>query len=315
MDSRKNTVWVTGSRGFIGRNVVDALATAEYKLTAITNQETSVQTDSISPFLLDYSSRDSIKRLVGLYGCPSVFIHLGWGHMSSPMSEKHLQGNVDEAETLINTLYESGLDTFVFIGSMNEYGARVGPLSEDMEKSGRLTNYAKGKTHVANFGFKRASFFRRKFVHVRPFYVYGPGQRAGSLINELFRAYTEKTRPQLGPCEHYRDYVHVQDVAEGIVRLLKIETSCTVNIGSGRVIKVKDYVRTFWNILGGDDNELKFGVKSMSKDEPEQPRSYADLSRLFSLTGWKPTRSLEAGIQMTVNKLNDTASDQQHPIA
>ena len=295
--------WLTGCSGFIGKYLVKELKKNNFKLRCFSNN--SILRDNPNKikdnyYYMDFSSKKNITRHIENFGCPDIFIHLGWGNMESPMSTHHLTDNVKEAEILIDSFYSSGIEKFVFLGSMNEYGARVGPLSEDMEPKGRLTNYAKGKIKVAKFGFSRSAYFGRKFIHIRPFYVYGPGQRKWSLINTLFDAFQEKTPPKLGPCEHYRDYIYVKDVAEGIVRLIKINTSCTINLGSGSFIMVKDFVKKFWDGIGGEMKSLKFGSRQMSDDEPEQPKSYADLTRLKKMTKWKPNYSLEEGIQGTI---------------
>ena len=81
---------------------------------------------------MDFSSELDIKKQIDKFGCPDIFIHLGWGAMERPMSELHLTNNVNEGKLLIETFYSSGLEKFVFIGSMNEYGSRIGSLSENM---------------------------------------------------------------------------------------------------------------------------------------------------------------------------------------
>jgi nucleoside-diphosphate-sugar epimerase len=123
------------------------------------------------------------------------------------------------------------------------------------------------------------------------------------LINELFEAYLNNRAPKLGSCDYYRDYIYVKDVAEGIVRSTDLYNSCTINLGIGTFIKVKDFVTMFWDKLGGDRERLNFGSGPMLKDEPEQPKSYADLTRLFELTGWKPSYSFEKGIDSTIESV------------
>jgi UDP-glucuronate decarboxylase len=303
---KKESIWITGSRGFIGKHLVQKLKKYNYNVLCFTNNPNLNIGKGIKEHNLhymDYSSRVSIQKKLQTLGCPDIFIHNGWGDMANPMSELHLINNVEEGETLIETLYSEGLGKFIFLGSMNEYGARLGSLSEDMEPKGRLTNYAKGKIEVAKFGLQRSVFFGRYFIHIRPFYVYGPGQKKGSLINTLFDAFQNETTAKLGPCKHYRDYIYVKDVAEGIMRLLIIDKSCTINLGSESFILVKDFVKKFWTEMGGDMSSLEFGRRPMSEDEPEQPKSYADLSRLKRFTGWTPEYSLEDGVQETIKLL------------
>lgn len=249
---------------------------------------------------LNYSECGSILHIVDKLGVPDIFIHLGWGAMEDPGSEEHLTRNVNDAKSLIDALYDSGLTRFVFIGSVNEYGDRTGLLTEDMPAQGRMTNYGRGKAAVTTYGMEQASRHNRLFISARLFYTYGPGQRSGSLINKLIQSRINGVSPDLGPCEHYRDYIHVTDVAEGIARLCHVDEPAIVNLGSGRAVRVREFVELFWKKLGGAPEDLQFGVHPMRAGEPAQPYSFSSLEKLRCLTGWSPCLSLEEGIKLTI---------------
>jgi dTDP-6-deoxy-L-talose 4-dehydrogenase (NAD+) len=298
-------VWMTGSGGFIGRCTRRALAEAGADVRCFTNRADAIASaPGMAPrLLLDFASESAIRRAVDQYGAPDTFVHLAWGAMTDPGSDEHLAVNAPAGRCLIDTLFDAGLRTFVFIGSANEYGAREGELQEDLPPMGRLTNYAKAKTVVAAHGLARAQALNRVFVAVRPFYVYGPGQRAGSLINKL-HAYRREGRPaDLGPCEHFRDYVYVDDVAEGIRRLCAVRESATVNIGSGTCVRVRDLVTGLWTAFGGRPEDLLFGAHAMRAGEPEQLRCWASQKRLRALTGWAPAVMLAEGLRLTARAL------------
>ncbi len=306
MSSKK--VWLTGSRGFIGSVLALELKKAGAELSCFTNQipgEEKNRPKGSSCIYMDYLDAEDIKEKVNRMGLPDVFIHLGWGDMTKPESFLHLGENVQASKNLINTLFKLSLKRFIFVGSMNEYGARIGMLSENMEPEGRLTNYAKGKIEVTKFGMQSAKIYKSNFIHVRTFYVFGSGQRQGSLINELYQSYCKNIGIDLSPCEHYRDYIHVSDVTEGLRRICDVEGSTIVNLGSGTAVKVKDFVLLFWKLLGGDAKKLNFGARNLRDNEPEQPKSYADLAHLKSLTNWVPKLSLEAGIKVTMQELRE----------
>ena len=116
----------------------------------------------------------------------------------------------------------------------------------------RGLSIAKGKIKVAKYGFQRAKELNKVFIHLRPFYVFGPGQRSGSLINDVYYSFKNGSSPVIGPCEQYRDYIHVFDVAEGISLASKLDDSTIINLGSGKYIQVKEFVSRFWDCLGGD---------------------------------------------------------------
>lgn len=297
-------IWLTGSSGFIGSYLSPALSNISSNFTCFSHApDKAGSTDSSGRRFIDFSCREDVLRSVRELGLPDVFVHLGWGAMAAPGVDEHLTTNVKCAKNLINTLYEAGLKKFVFIGSANEYGARSGILTEDLAPEGFMTNYARAKYEVTLYGLEKARALGRSFMCARPFYVFGAGQRSGSLINKLYRCYLAGQNTDLGPCEHFRDYVHVSEVAEGIARLAQIDAVTIANIGSGRVIKLKDYVLLFWKLLGGKPEQLIFGANPMRAGEPEQPYAYAGLEHLKELTGWTPTLTTEQGLRLTIEGL------------
>jgi len=301
----RRKIWISGSRGFIGTHLILELQ-GSFDIHCITNTkyETSSNHGSDQPTHIDFQSEKSIRNAIESIGLPDIFIHLGWGDITNPHSKMHLEDNVTRSKNLIEVLYNAGLDKFIFLGSMNEYGDRLGPLSEEMEPKGEITNYAKGKIEVASFGFEKAKEMNKKFIHIRLFYTIGRMQEEGSLIRDLYFGFKNNTPISLGPCEHYRDYVSISDVVKAIRLLCDIDKSTTVNLGSGKAIKLKDFVIIFWRMLGGKSEMLHFGDRSVKKEQP-QPNCFASLDKLQKFTGgWKPSISIEDGIKLTIRELD-----------
>ena len=240
---------------------------------------------------------------------PDILIHLGWGDVAHPEYPIHLTEGVQSGRNLIETLFKLGLKKFITTGSISQYGGRVGLLSEDMEPGARLTNYAKAKTEVERLGLEAAQTYGKTFLCVRIPWAFGAGQRQGSLINDLFQAYLKGTSVSLSPCEHYRDYIHIIDVVEGLRRISAVDESTIINLGSGKCVQVKDFVLSLWKNLRGNNDKLKFGMRTLSPNEPDQPKSYFDLTRLTRLTQWQPALSLEEGIIKTIEDLKLQTED------
>jgi hypothetical protein len=147
---------------------------------------------------------------------------------------------------------------------MNEYGNKYGPLKEGMKSSKLETLYAKGKYKLTNFGLK---FFKKTitdFFCVRPSYVYGPNQREGTLVDLLIKAFQKKTTLKMSQCSSYRDYIYVEDVAKGIVKIAleekKIETGI-YNLGSGKCIRIRDFIIILCKLIRFNKNEIEKKLK------------------------------------------------------
>ncbi|CEG12618.1 NAD-dependent epimerase/dehydratase family protein (fragment) [groundwater metagenome] len=64
-----------------------------------------------------------------------------------------------------------------------------------------------------------------------------------------------------------RDYLHVDDVAQGLTLLLKEEKTSTYNIGSGNPVRVRDLVNQIGEILGKKEL-IRFALDTTPLNEP-----------------------------------------------
>lgn len=295
----KKIVWLTGSRGFVGSYVAPALLNSGYKIKFLTNSPT----DNNELIYADFSDRYQIKHVIERHGAPDTLIHLGWGNVYEPHDESHISINLQNGINLIDKFYNAGVKRILLIGSSSEYGDRQGLLKENYLPTGDVNNYVKGKIALAKYGLESALKINRIFAHIRLFYTYGAGQKHNSLINQLFQNSIKGNEMNLSPCEHYRDYIHVSEAAEGISRITNVNQSGIINLGSGNVILLKEFVKLFWKELGADPKKLIFGSHDVPLLEQIQPKSYADLSILQNNINWIPSLSIEDGIKKTVKQL------------
>ena len=291
-------IWLSGSRGFVGNYTKTFLKESGHHVTSVS------QSNGDSLQLLDFSNPQEITDLIKKEGLPDTFIHLGWGKVYEPHDKIHLEENLEEGKNLIETLFQAGLSRFILVGSSSEYGDLEGSLKESSELPEASNNYIKGKLALCNFGMKRAQEKEAIFIHTRLYYAYGAGQQHNSLINQLFENSRNGTEMSLSPCEHYRDYIYIEDVAKGLEKICQLNESVIINLGGGSVIKLKDFVKRFWAMTGSEFSKLHFGSHEQPESEQSQPKSYANLDTLKNLTGWTPETSIDSGIEKTINLLS-----------
>jgi len=294
-----NRIWVSGSSGYVGSYLLPFLRESGYEVFGITNNKLKSSKDLI---YVDFSNRKKIKDAVLKYGVPDTFIHLGWGNVYQIQDEIHIKSNVENSINLIDVLYSEGLTRFISVGSVSEYGAKIGLLKEDEKLQEPENNYVLGKVRVSEYGLKLAEEYKKIFLHIRLFYTYGFGQSHNSLINQLFEKSNSNEDMNLSPCDQYRDYIYIEEALEGFKRLLNVNKTGIINLGSGNVTQLKDFVNIMWSELGQDSSRLIFGAHQRPSHEQSQNRAYADLTKLHFLTGWKPNLSIRQGIKKTVEK-------------
>ena len=110
-------IWLTGTSGFIGGHLIRKLTQDGFKVRAFSNNP-KYKKQNTEIIFMDYSSTKSIEALINKLGCPDRFIHIAWADMTIPMSERHLTYNIHNSNNLIQTFLSSGLDQFIFLGSI-----------------------------------------------------------------------------------------------------------------------------------------------------------------------------------------------------
>jgi dTDP-glucose 4,6-dehydratase len=133
---------------------------------------------------------------------------------------------------------------------------------------------------------------------VRIFNTFGPRMRINdgrAVPNFLVQALNNEPITVYGKGSQTRSLCYVDDLIEGIVRLLGTDYSDPVNIGSENEVTMLQLATLIRN-LSGSSSEIVF--KPLPEDDPKQRRP--DLTRARQVLKWEPTTSLDAGLNKTI---------------
>ena len=139
-----------------------------------------------------------------------------------------------------------------------------------------------------------------------PVNLYGPGDNFNPASSHVIPALIRKceearlaSAPEVvcwGTGAATREFLYVDDAAEGIVRAAEVmEEPVPINLGGGIEIAIHDLVRM---IAVACDYPGRIAWDTSKPDG--QPRRGLDISRAKSLLGWSPTQEFEAGLKTTV---------------
>jgi len=296
-------ILVTGGAGFIGSNLVLALQKKypSARLTVIDDFR-SGSFKNLEGYRGDVIAGDlaalDLKHYFKGVKFDALF-HLA--SITDTTDHDQLRQTRDNVEGWRNLLeHFAGKKTaLIYATSAATYGITSGVnRREDAQKPANV--YAFSKVQLERLAERTAEDFpTQRIVGLRFFNVYGPreahkGQPA-SMIYHLAQQIIAGKRPRLFKHgEQKRDFVYVDDVVSGVIAAATAAKAQGVyNLGSGKPRAFNDIVTSLNAVLGTRaeaeyfDNPFSF----------YQPHTEADITATTADLGYKPTFSLEAGIE------------------
>jgi GDP-L-fucose synthase len=296
---------VTGGAGFLGRAVMRVL------------RERGVPEDRIVvPRRRDYdlTIEADVERLYDT-ARPDVVIHLAAevGGIGANMAHpgRFFYANMAMGLHLVEQARRRSLRKFVHTGTVCAYPKHcpVPFREEDIwngypEETNAPYGVAKKAIFVMLDGYRRE--YGLASAVVVPVNLYGPGDNFNPASSHVIPALIRKceearltSAPEVvcwGTGAATREFLYVDDAAEGIVRAAEVmDEPVPINLGGGIEIAIRDLVEM---IAVACDYSGRIAWDTSKPDG--QPRRGLDISRAKSLLGWSPTQEFETGLKTTV---------------
>jgi UDP-glucose 4-epimerase len=297
--SGKNII-VTGGAGFIGSTLVDRLCTNN-KILVVDNMHTgsignlSKAMKSGNVTLKRSSSADISKPRFDA----DIVYHLGM-YSSTPMYKKdpRLLGKV--ASDMINVLeyVREHRVPLVFASTSSIYNGVKPPHREDAQY--KVTDYyTEGRIFAERASELYGLLYDSDIAAMRFFSVYGPKERAkreyANLISQFMWLMEKGHRPVIyGDGTQKRDFIHVDDVVEALVRAHAVKGFKVYNVGTGSSHTVNSMVGVLNEKLGTaiKPKYIKMPISNYVRE------TLADTSKAKRELGFSARIPLDKGISM-----------------
>ena len=298
---------VTGGAGFLGSHLCERLLADGWQVVCVDNLVTGSATNIAH--LRANKSFESIQHNVSepLFVDGAVDAVL---HFASPASP------VDYGDHPIATMKVGTLGTHNMLGLARAKGATFF-LASTSEVYGDPSVHPQPETYWGNvnpigpravydeskrageaftMAYHRAHGMKTRIVRI--FNTYGERMRLNdgrAVPNFLVQALKKEPITVYGDGSQTRSLCYVDDLIEGIIRLLGTDYSDPVNIGSENEVTMLHLAKRIRD-LSGSSSEIVF--KPLPEDDPKQRRP--DLTRARQVLRWEPTTPLDAGLNKTI---------------
>jgi dTDP-6-deoxy-L-talose 4-dehydrogenase (NAD+) len=201
---------------------------------------------------------------------------------------------------MFRALSANGLRHFVGCGTCAEYAPSVLNLEEDNSVTAPSSPYARAKHGLHSDLCKAASEFSVTLSWARIFFPYGHGEHPERLVSALFRAFQTGGREHLRSPGAVRDYIHVQDVASGLLACALSHADGCYNIGTGEGVALGQLEAEVARICG--QSGLASAASCAAPGRTED-RFVASTGKLRGL-GWVPLVKLSDGLAAYPRKVS-----------
>ena len=239
-------VLVTGATGFIGKYVVGELIRNKQKVVCLVrNTSKYIAVGDEEVLECNLTEIEILKKTLKSLEI-DTFIHLAWEGIPD-YSYKYSKKNLEIGMNVLEICKCLNVSKLIITGSCWEYADPKGAISTDYPIE--YNNYfkaAKNSLHMMAHAFCEDNAIQLNWL--RLFYVYGAGQREGSLIPHIINSIREGCQPELNGAYNENDFVNVRDVARVIVEVaMRNEKKEVLNVGRGETVRVLDIVEEVAN--------------------------------------------------------------------
>lgn len=286
-------VLVTGASGFIGRHFCRHLVRQGVRVVGISHQHPDWIPEGVQPRTTNLANPDETDALIAQEK-PELIFHLAscvTGGRDMALVRPTFEANLASTVDLMAAAARQGCcRRFILAGSLEEPDSAGAPPSSP---------YAASKAAATAYARMFHALYRFPAVIARVFMVYGPDQKdEKKLVPYVINSLLAGQPPKLGSGTRPVDWIYVDDVVAGLVRLALADDLAgkTVDLGSGQLESVRSVAERIARLTGASA-PLQFDPAA---DRPlEQVRS-ADIEQTAALTGWRPRIGLEEGLQKTI---------------
>jgi dTDP-glucose 4,6-dehydratase len=301
-------VLITGAAGFLGSHLSDRFIKEGFHVIAMDN----LLTGNIK----NIEHLFPLKQFEYYHHDVSKFVHVPGElhyilHFASPASP------IDYLKMPIQTLKVGALGTHNLLGLAKAKKARmlvastsevygdplIHPQKEDywgnVNPVGPRGVYDEAKRFLEAITMAYHNFHGVETRIIRIFNTYGPRMRVddGRALPAFFsQAIRGEGLTVFGDGSQTRSFCYVDDLVEGIYRLLMSDHHLPVNIGNPDEISIKEFAEEVLELVGNPKATLTF--KDLPKDDPKVRKP--DITKAREILGWEPKVSRAEGLKRTL---------------
>ncbi len=327
-----NKILITGAAGFVGYHLTKQLCESNFSVVGIDNlndyYDVKLKKDRLKQlenfdnfeFLkLDLNDKDSLFQLFDKNNFQFVINLAAQAGVRYSIENPHayIDSNIIGFLNVLEACRNYPIEHLIYASSSSVYGANVKqPFSESDNVDHPISLYAATKKSNELMAHTYSELYKIPTTGVRFFTVYGPWGRPDMAYFSFTKNILEEKQINIfntGNLE--RDFTYIDDIVDAIEKLInkvpeenkiwdriKSDPATSfapyriINIGNNQPVKLMDFISILENKLGKEANK-----KFLPMQSGDVYSTFADISKLSELVGYRPITSIEDGLEKFVN--------------
>ncbi len=293
-------VLVTGAGGFIGRSTIRYLLECGYEVHAVSSKKIGENRPKLYYHDVDLLDAEQAERLIKTVK-PSYLLHFAWYVEHGKFWDAEENHDWVRASLgLLKAFAANGGRRVVMAGTCFEYDGHTDAesFSEISSPLAPESLYAKSKNDLHMMAQEFCEEHDVSFAWGRIFFVFGLFESPNRFIPAVIRSLLMGQEAKCSHGNQIRDFMFVDDVGEGFVKLLGSNVQGPVNVASGNPLRLKEIAAMIAEIIGKPEL-LRLGALPSNPNEPVSV--VADVTRLQSEVGFYPPNELRIRLEKTIN--------------
>ena len=282
---------ILGANGFLGMPIVDAFEAKGWEVVAFMHSKTDAP--SRQEYITDIFDESSLKLALS-QAKPNLVISTAWDteHGKFWTNESNLAYR-DATLKFAELSFEGGVETFIGLGTMSEYGTSPGFCNAETSSLIESDIYSSSKIQTGIELKNVGERYGCKTHWARIFQAFGPNEKSERFVPGLISKLQKGEEFSIKTPNFEMDWIHTEDIASALAYTIENSLNHFVDIGTGIGTTVKGLSELICNELNLDSSLLDYSGEIPGHEK----KVVVDRQTQLLSHGWRPAESLKKRIR------------------